>query len=85
VADPTGATLEVKAFKDTRVISKVGINTTLYKNLSFAFGFTLLYDQNPAPRPVPASAKGAKYAAGFFPFSDKFDTLTEATLVFTFL
>ena len=33
----------------------------------------------------PASAKGAPYAAGFFPFADTVDTLTEATLVFTFL
>lgn len=83
--DPTGATNEVKAFKDTRLAGKLGLTTTLYKNLSFGFGFTVLYDQNPAPRPVPASAKGAKYAPGFFPFANKVDTLTEATLVFTFL
>jgi putative salt-induced outer membrane protein YdiY len=84
-SDSTGASKEVKAFKDTRLAGKLGLTTTLYKNLSFAFGFTLLYDQNPAPRPVPASAKGAPYAPGFFPFADKVDTLTEATLVFTFL
>jgi hypothetical protein len=84
-SDPTGANKEVKAFKDTRLIGKAGVTTTLWKNLSFGFGFTILYDQNPAPRPLPASAKGAKYAAGFFPFSAKVDTLTEATLVFTFL
>ncbi|HXU83596.1 MAG TPA: DUF481 domain-containing protein [Polyangia bacterium] len=83
--DPTGATNEVKAFKDTRLIGKLGLTTTLYKSLSFGFGFTVRYDQNPAPRPVPASAKGAKYAPDFHPFADKLDTLTEATLVFTFL
>lgn len=86
-SDPTGATNEVKAFKDTRLVGKLGLTTTLYKNLSFGFGFTLLYDQNPAPRPLPASAKaaGARYADGFFPFSQRVDTLTEASLLFTFL
>jgi hypothetical protein len=33
---------------------------------------------------VPKGANG-KYAPGFFPFADRVDTLTEATLVFTFL
>ena len=84
-SDPTGASKEVKAFKDTRLIGKVGLTTTIWKNLSFGFGVSVLYDQNPAPRPIPPSAKGAPYAPGFFPFSDKVDTLTEATLVFTFL
>jgi hypothetical protein len=84
-SDPTGTSKEVKAFKDTRVAGKLGLTTTLYKKLSFGFGFTLLYDQNPAPRPVPSSAKGAPYAPTFHPFADSFDTLTEATLVFTFL
>jgi hypothetical protein len=84
-SDSTGATNEVKALKDTRLIGKIGLTTTLWKNLSFGFGFTLLYDQNPAPRPLPASSKGAPYAATFHPFADPIDTLTEATLVFTFL
>jgi putative salt-induced outer membrane protein YdiY len=84
-SDSTGTRNEVKAFKDTRFIGKLGLTTTLHKDLSFGFGFSLLYDQNPAPRPVPASAKGAPYAATFHPFADKVDTLTEATLVFTFL
>jgi hypothetical protein len=84
-SDPTGATNEVKAFKDTRFIGKLGLTTTLYKDLSFGFSFSLLYDENPAPRPVPASAKGAPYAPTFHPFANKVDTLTEATLVFTFL
>jgi hypothetical protein len=84
-SDPTGMSNEVKAFKDIRFIGKAGLTTTLYKNLSIGFGFTLRFDQNPAPRPLPSSAKGAKYAPDFHPFADKVDTLTEATLIFTFL
>jgi hypothetical protein len=75
----------VKAFKDTRVIGKVGLTTTLRTNLSLGVGFTVRYDQNPAPRPIPPSAKGAMYAPNFQPFSDKVDTLTDLSLVLTFL
>jgi hypothetical protein len=81
-SDTTGATDRVDAFKDTRVIGKAGLTTTLWKNVSFGFGFTLRYDQNPAPRPVP---KGFTFASGFQPFADKVDTATEATLIVTFL
>ncbi len=84
-ADETGAQGDVKAFKDTRVIGKLGVTTTLWKSLSLGLGFTLKYDQNPAPRPIPGSAGGAKYVAGYQPFANKMDTLTEATLIFTFL
>jgi hypothetical protein len=82
-SDPTRN--EVAAFKDTRLAGKIGLSTTLYEKLSFGFGVTVSYDQNPAPRPVPASAGGAKFAPGFRPFAARIDTLTEATLVFTFL
>jgi hypothetical protein len=82
--DPTGARDRVKPFHDSRVIGKAGINTTLWKKLGFGFGVTVAYDQNPAPLPVPKGGSG-KYAAGFFPFAARVDTLTEATLVFTFL
>jgi hypothetical protein len=76
----------VNAFKDTRVVGKVGFSTTLFKSLSAAAGFTLRYDQNPAPRPVPpGSPAGAAYAATFTPFADKTDTITEVTLIYTFL
>jgi hypothetical protein len=76
----------VKAFKDTRVNAKVGLSTNLWKQLSFGFSFALKYDQNPAPRPIP---KGAPAGATFAPgdanaFADKVDTLTEATLIYTF-
>lgn len=80
-SDPTGATKGVGAFKDTRVIGKVGLTTVLRKRLSFGFGFTVKYDQNPAPRP----SGGAMFAPMFQPFCDKVDTLTEATLLYTFL
>jgi hypothetical protein len=77
----SGAT-GVDAFKDTRATAKATLTTTLYKNLSFGFGFTARFDENPALRP-PGS--GLKYATGVLVFSQKWDTLTEATLIFTFL
>jgi hypothetical protein len=76
----------VGAFKDTRVIGKLGFTATLFKSLSAGVGFTVRYDQNPAPRPVPSgAAAGSAYAAAFTPFADKTDTLTELTLIYTFL
>jgi len=76
----------VDAFKDTRVNGKLGLTTTLHKDLSVGVGFTLKYDQNPAPRPVPPTAPmGATFAPGFQPFSDKVDTQTEITLMYAFL
>jgi hypothetical protein len=81
--DQTGGTKGVDAFKDTRLIGKVGITTLLHKSLSLALGFTVRYDQNPAPFPLPPGAM--PYADGFLPFADKVDTLTEATLIYTFL
>jgi len=76
----------VKAFKDTRVNAKVGLSTNLWKSLSFGFTFALKYDQNPAPRPIPKGAPaGASFTAGDpLSFADKVDTLTEATLIYTF-
>src|SRR5262249_1688088 len=76
----------VDALHDTRVVGKLGLTSTLWKRLSLAFGFTLKYDQNPAPLPIPAgAAPGAAYAPGFLPFAEKVDTLTEANLIYTFL
>jgi hypothetical protein len=79
----------VDAFKDTRVNGKLGLTTTLYKKLSVGFGFTLRYDQNPAPLPIPSGAPaGTTFSPTAFPtppFADKIDTLTEATLIYTFL
>ncbi len=81
-SDTTGATATVAPFGDTRAVGKAGLTTTLWKNVSFGFGVTLRYDQNPAPRPAP---KGFTYAPGFQPFAQTLDTATEATLIITFL
>ena len=43
------------AFEDTRVVARTGINTKLWKNLSFAFSFGLRYDQAPAPLKAPTA------------------------------
>jgi hypothetical protein len=75
----------VAPFGDTRLLGKVTLTTMLWKNVSAGLGLTVKYDQNPAPRPVPSSAKGAKYADTFHPFADRWDTLTELNLVVTFL
>ncbi|HEY4394506.1 MAG TPA: DUF481 domain-containing protein [Polyangia bacterium] len=76
----------VDAFHDTRLNAKVGLTTTLFAKLSIGFGFTLKYDQNPAPLPIPpGSLAGATFDTGFQPFAEKVDTLTEATLIYTFL
>ena len=76
----------VDPFKDTRVIGKLGLTTTLRKRLSIAFGFTIRYDQNPAPLPVPSgSPAGTVFATAFLPFAQSFDTMGEATLIYTFM
>jgi large conductance mechanosensitive channel len=80
------ATKGVAPFRDTRVVGKVGLTTTVLGRLSAGFGFTLRYDQNPAPRPIPSGTPpGIPYATGVQPFSEKVDTLAEATLIYTFI
>ena len=55
------------------------------QRLSFGFGFTVRFDQNPAPRPIPSgSPAGSMYSADF-PFANRTDTLGELTLVYTFI
>ncbi len=76
----------VDAFHDTRIVGKLGATTTLIKRLSIGFGFTVRYDQNPAPLPIPSGALPmSSYQAGFQPFAEKVDTLTELNLIYTFL
>jgi len=77
----------VDAFKDTRVIGKLGLTTTLVKALSIGFGFTLKYDQNPAVLPVPGTAPSGAFFGTMVgtPFANKVDTLSEVTLIYTFL
>jgi hypothetical protein len=77
----------VSAFHDTRVAGKLGLTTTLLARLSVGFGFTLRYDQNPPPRPIPPGTPSTLngYISTFQPFSDKVDTQAEATLIYTFI
>lgn len=76
----------VDPLNDTRIVVRAGLTTTVWKALSVALGFTLRYDQNPAPLPIPSgSPAGSAYAAGVQPFAQRVDTLTEATLIYTFL
>ena len=83
---PADGYVEVDAFKDTRVIAKLGITTTLWKNISFGFGFTAKYDHAPAPLPAPKAAGGMPlpFAMDYKPLAEELDTLTEATLIVTF-
>jgi hypothetical protein len=75
----------VAAFHDTRVIGKLGISTNLFKSLSAALSFSIRYDQNPAPLPVPPVAPpGAVFTAGLQPFAETIDTASEVTLIYTF-
>jgi hypothetical protein len=75
----------VDPFKDTRVNAKIGISTNLYKSLSLGIGFTFKYTENPAPRPLPAGTTLAYPPLyGSYQYADHTDTLTEATLVYTF-
>jgi hypothetical protein len=82
--DVSNSQLGVDAFKDTRLLGKLGLTTTLVKQLSIGFGFTLKYDQNPAPLPAPPGIGTALPTAPYF-FAEKVDTLTEVTLIMTFL
>lgn len=75
----------VDAFDDTRINGKVALTSNLRKNLSMGLSFSIKYDQNPALRPTPSGSTAvypASYAA--FKYADKVDTLTEATLIYTF-
>jgi hypothetical protein len=85
--DANDGTTGVKAFKDTRVNGKVALTTNLWKSLSFGFSFGFKYDQNPAQRPIPAGAPaGAHWPAQYWSLAyvQRWDTLTEATLIYTF-
>ena len=82
----------VDALHDTRINGKLGISTNLFKKLALGLTFTLKYDQNPAPRPVPSVVVGAPAGTTVsFPndnvswkFADKVDTLTEVNLLYSF-
>jgi hypothetical protein len=82
----TNNTKGVDAYHDTRVVGKLGLTTTIFKSLGVGLGYTLKYDQNPAPRPIPAAAaKGSVFGPNFSPFSETTDQILEATLIYAFL
>jgi hypothetical protein len=64
----------------------VGLSTNLWKQLSFGFSFGFKYDQNPAPRPMPSGTPSdATLPPGLsLGYAKKVDTITEATLIYTF-
>jgi hypothetical protein len=80
----------VDAFKDTRVVGKAALTTTVYKALSLAFGLTVKYDQNPAPLPLGPILMGqtidpdAFASTGHTAFADTTDYQAEVTLIYTF-
>lgn len=71
----------VPSFADLRVNGSAALNLAINTRFSVALGFTVRYDHAPALRPPFA----LPYDAGFRPFADKLDTLTEAALVVTLL
>jgi hypothetical protein len=76
------ATTGIAAFKDTRINAKAGFTTKLWKNISLSVTESLRYDSKPPPLPAPS---GTTFAAGFVPFAEKLDTLTEVALVVSVL
>jgi hypothetical protein len=77
----------VPEFHDTRVNGKLALQTKLWRNISFGFSFAVKYDQNPAPRPGVKDGSGTviPFAPGYVPFVARTDTITEASLIITFL
>ena len=79
---PATGYASVPALEDTRFNVRVGVTTTLWKNLAFGFSFGARYDRAPAPLKPPP---GTTLAPNFFPLADTLDTTSEASLVITFL
>ena len=78
-AGPRG---HVDSFGDSRVNGRVQLTTRLYKKLAFRMSFTARYDNVPAPLP---KVGGVPFAADYKPAAEKLDTITEASLVMSFL
>lgn len=73
---------DIAPFADTRVLGKTGVTTKLWKSISFRFAFTAKYDQ--APSPIPPLA-GFPFAPGFTPLAETLDTVTEVTMIVSFI
>jgi hypothetical protein len=74
--------VRVGSFEDSRVTGRAMLTTRLWKRLAFRLAFTAKFDNVPAPLP---GIGGLPFAAGFIPAAEKLDTLTDASLVVTFL
>ncbi|MFN0064112.1 MAG: DUF481 domain-containing protein [Myxococcaceae bacterium] len=68
----------VPAFADIRFNFGAALQVRIIERVSLAVGFKLRYDAAPAPR--PAFAPGLPFAAGFRPFAQELDTVTDATI-----
>lgn len=79
--EDAGGGYTASPFEDTRLLARVLLQTRLWKRLSFRFSFTARYDNVPAPRP----AFDLPFTAGFLPRAEKLDTLTDISLIFSFL
>ncbi len=77
---PTGG--HVDPFTYSRVNAKVALITKLYKNINFRLGFTAIF--NNVVGPIPSQG-GLPFAMGYKPLAEKLDTITDASLVISFL
>ncbi len=71
----------VSSFQGSRVIGRVALNANLWKMLALRVGFTIKYDNAPSSRP----AINLPYDPGYVPLASKIDTLTDVSLIVTFL
>ena len=85
-----GVAEDLKPFEDTRINFKASLTTKLWKALSFRFTFNARYDHVPAPRPAllgpspTGDLAAVPYGANYTPLAEPLDTLSEASLVFTY-
>ncbi len=77
---PYGA--RILAFGDTRITGRAALTTRIWKKLNFRLGFAARYDNVPAPLPAVG---GLPFATGYLPPAEKLDTITDASLVVSFL
>lgn len=62
---------------------KVALTVALRRDVTLSVGFAVRWDRNPAPLPPISGAP--PFAAGFLPFAEETDTVTDAALVVSFL
>jgi hypothetical protein len=72
---------EAGPFKDTRLNGVIAVTTTLSKSLSISASFNVKFDNFPAPI---AKIGDLPFAPGNELIADKVDTITKATLIYSF-